>query len=289
MKITGKLSKNKIIVKKPKDVGRLFNKSHFGNPIKNNTLELNLLEGVFLLGENKIKIMENNREINFENLIKLAASKVFDFEIKYLSYRDLRKRGHIIGLSNEDQYGTFTKKEIKNTESTQKTYILTYSERDFLDINFLHDLLQKLNQNNLWILIVDEEGDITYYDVEKKPLNGFVKEGKYKKGKGFLLKNRVLIFEKDLSKKLHKEEFFGKSFAEGLQLSIVEALHLSQKDILDIFTIENKSLSKKEFYKISKKLQPDIDLRVKIYEDLKSKNMILKTGFKFCCHFFEIL
>ena len=72
MQISGDLKNNKIIVKKPKDVGRLFNKSHFGKMIKDNNLELNLLEGIFLLGEEKIAIYKNKQKIDFKYLTKIA-------------------------------------------------------------------------------------------------------------------------------------------------------------------------------------------------------------------------
>ena len=56
MLMSGDLVKNKIIVKKTKDVGRLYSKSNFGKPLPDNQLELNLLEGVFLLGDKKITL-----------------------------------------------------------------------------------------------------------------------------------------------------------------------------------------------------------------------------------------
>ena len=56
MQIFGELIKDNIIIKNPKDVGRLYNKSNFGKPISGNKLELDLLEGIFLLEEGKILI-----------------------------------------------------------------------------------------------------------------------------------------------------------------------------------------------------------------------------------------
>ena len=59
MQISGEFIGNKIIIKKPQEVGRLSNKSHFGKVIKGNILQLDLLEGVFLLEEGKIRIFQN--------------------------------------------------------------------------------------------------------------------------------------------------------------------------------------------------------------------------------------
>ena len=69
MQTSGELIDDKIIVKKTRDVGRLYNKSCFGKTTTGNKLQLNLLEGVFLLGEGKIKIFKNNKEIDFQSLV----------------------------------------------------------------------------------------------------------------------------------------------------------------------------------------------------------------------------
>ena len=65
MQITGELKNDKIIISDPKDVGRLFTKSHFGKTLKGNLLQLDLIEGVFLLDEGKIRIFSNKKEQDF--------------------------------------------------------------------------------------------------------------------------------------------------------------------------------------------------------------------------------
>ena len=70
MKTQGKLIDEKIIIEKPKEIGRLFNKSHFGKPVSGNKLELDLIESCFLLDEDKISITKDNTKISFEELNK---------------------------------------------------------------------------------------------------------------------------------------------------------------------------------------------------------------------------
>ena len=82
-KSNGFLLKDKIIIKKSKDIGRFFNKSHFGKLIKNE-LNINYIEGIFLLEEEKIKIIENGKEIDFKYLLKKAISKIPNFVIKWI-------------------------------------------------------------------------------------------------------------------------------------------------------------------------------------------------------------
>ncbi len=280
MMISGKLINNKIIVDKPKDVGRLFNKSHFGEPLSGNKLELNLLEGIFLLEEDKIKIYRDKSEIKFDELVKIAIQKINNFEIMYLVFKDLRNRGLSIKLFKDDEKINFY--EYKN-----KFLVSTFSERDYLDINETKKLLKIVKKENkeLWFGIVDEEGDLTYYKVNLLDINGINKEYIYDKVQGILLKNRVIIFNKDVSKHLHEKEFYGKPFGKGLQLSLVEAMYLFERGVIGIQNQDGKKISKEKFQQIIYTLQPDFDLRLVVFKFLKKKGLIVKTGFKFGAHF----
>lgn len=280
MKISGILINDKIIIDKPKDVGRLYNKSHFGEPLSKNRLELDLLEGVFLLEEEKIKIYSNSSEITFDELVKIAIHNINNFEIQYLVFKDLRNRGHAIKLYKED-------KKINFYENKKKFMVTTFSERDFLDIDETKKLLKTIKKDNkeLWFGIVDEEGDLTYYKVNLLDINGLNKEYVYKKIKGVLLKNRVLIFDKEVSKNLHEKEFYGKPFGKGLQLSLVEAMYLFEKGFVDIQKEDGKKISKEKLEKIIFKLQPDFKSRLVVFKNLKKRGLIVKTGFKFGAHF----
>jgi tRNA-intron endonuclease len=280
MQISGRLIKDKIIVNKPKDVGRLFNKSHFGKIISGNKLELSLLEGVFLLAEGKIKIYKNKEKIDFEDLTKITAKNISDFELKYHAFKDLRNRGHAIKSYERDENISFY-------DFNKTFFVSTHSERDFLKIDEALALIKKVEKKNkmLWLGILDEEGALTYYSMSLLNIKGKNKERSYGKTNGLMLKDRVVIFDKNSSEKLHKNEFFGKPFGDGLQLSIVESMYLQEKDIIDLFTIDNKMVSKQNLLKIIKESQPDIKLRFSVFKDLKKRGLLVKTGFKFGAHF----
>ena len=286
MQILGELVDDEIIFKRPKDIGRLYNKSHFGKTITGNKLQLDLLEGGFLLEEEKIKVFHNDEEINFQNLVKIAAKQVPKFEIKYLIFRDLRKRGYAVKLSEEDKDIDFY---IYRKEKGEKTcFISAFSERDILDLEDTKNLIKDLTKKNrkLWFAIVDEEGDLTYYDVALADIRGSTGEHVFSKATGILLENRVVVFDKKLAEKLLQKEFFGKPFGSGLQLSMVEALYLMENDIISIQNIDyRKKLSLKEFKAFIQQSQPDIESRLTVFRDLKKRGLIVKTGFKFGAHF----
>ncbi len=275
MQISGELTKEKIIVKKPKDFGRLYSKSHFGKTTSKGYLELDLLEGVFLKGERKIKIFREKQNLDFQKLVKIAVKDISDFDKKYLIFKDLRARGHAIKLSKDEK--------ISFIDFKKKFLVSIFSEGDSFSIDEIVKLIKKVEKQNreLWFALVDEEGDITYYMVSTVDLIGKIKEHSYLKSKGILLKNRVIIFDKKISSDMFEKEFYGKPFGDGLQVSIVEALFLLEKGYIEILNEEGKKISCEKF----EKLQPDLKLRLKVFKDLKKRGMIVKTGFKFGTHF----
>jgi tRNA-intron endonuclease len=282
MQVIGELINNKIIIKKSKDVGRLYNKSSLGKPITNNRLQISLLEGVFLLEDKKIRIFHKDKEKKFQDLVKAASKLDSRFEIKYLVFKDLRKRGCQVKINeNKKDFDFIYEKE-------KKLYFVScFSERDLFNINKTEKLIKTAIQKkgSLWFAIVDEEGDLTYYDVSFIDFQGNTKEHKFSKANGLILENRIVIFDDKLSKNLFEKEFYGKPFGDGLQLSLVEALYLQEKGIIEIYNTDEKTISKKCFSNFVKKIQPDIEKRFLVFKDLKKHGLILKTGFKFGTHF----
>jgi len=287
MQVSGELINNQIIVKKQKNAGRLYSKSHFGKLISKGKVQLDLLEGVFLLGEGKIKIFQDKRGLEFQTLVNLAAQQIPEFEIKYLIFKDLRSRGLAIKLCDEKEKTMFYLFKQKKDKREKQCFISAFSERDILDLKETKNLIQDIAKKNgeLWFAIVDEEGDITYYHVSLADMKGDVSEHKYPTGRGILLKNRIVLFDSKLANALFQNEFFGKPFGEGLQLSLVEGLYLLEKKVIDIFSTKSKKLTYKECMEIIYKLQPDIKLRLIVFSDLKKCGLIVKTGFKFGAHF----
>ena len=286
MDISGELCNNHILIKKSSDIGRLYNKSHIGKPLSGNVLQLDLLEGVFLINEGKMQLFQNKKPVTFSELLMLAAQQIPEFETKYIVYKDLRNRGHAITLAFNDTPITFSKIK-KNDEDVDSCVIVAFSERDILEIAKTKQLIQQNTKNNnaLWFALVDEEGDLTYYDISKMKINGDNSEHQYQKGTCILLKNRLILFDKKLVHQLYEKEFFGKPFGEILQLSFVEGLYLLERGILDIQTKDGILLSMKKCIMAMEKLQPDIRQRLLVFRDLKQRGLLVKTGFKFGAHF----
>jgi tRNA-intron endonuclease len=285
----GEFIKNKIIITKSKDIGRLYNRSHFGKIISNNQLELNLIEAIYLSSESKIRIFDKKKELTLKDLVRIAAKQIPDFEIKYLVYKDLRNRGHPIRINEDKEFFDlyrFNKKNEKQQNNDQ-FFVKTFSERHYLDFEKTNNLIKTIQKKNatLWFAIVDEEGDITYYLVSSFNERGKIGKFSYQKCIGNLLSNHIIIFDNKISEDLHRKEFFGKPFGDGLQISFIEAWYLFEKDILNIETTNGDKINKKQMKDIFQQLQPDIEARFTVYNDLKNRRFIVKTGYKYGAHF----
>jgi len=276
MKLKGKFVDGKVIVEKPKEVGRLFNKSHFGKNVKGNFLELDLIESCFLLDEDKIDIKNNSERIDFENLVIIASKKILDFDVKYLAFKDLRKRGCVVNLY--EGFGDITFSHFKN-----EYVVCVFSEESFFDFKKTRDLVNNSSKENvsLWFAVVDSEGDVTYYDVTKVDLKGHNKKKTYSKENGFLIGDSIILFNEELKDSLFKNEFFGKPFGDALRISFIEALYLLDAKILDVIKIDKTKVSREMLVKKIKEKELDSDNSYKIYCDLKKRGLVAKTGFKF--------
>lgn len=99
------LIENRIIVWNIEDSKKLFSQGYFGKPIGipkpkieeiDAPLILDLIEGLYLLENKKITITKSKQKINTQELSEICKKEVFEFDKKYLVYKNFRDKGYII-------------------------------------------------------------------------------------------------------------------------------------------------------------------------------------------------
>ncbi|MFH8080326.1 MAG: tRNA-intron lyase [Candidatus Aenigmatarchaeota archaeon] len=100
---------------------------------------------------------------------------------------------------------------------------------------------------------------------------------------GELIGERVVIWGKD-AQNLYEESGYGKPLEDRLELSLIEACFLLEKNKISIKTKDGK-LSFKEFYEYCISKEPEFHQKYVVYKDLRSRGYLVKTGFKFGAHF----
>ncbi|MCD6236349.1 MAG: tRNA-intron lyase [Thermoplasmata archaeon] len=275
----GLLREDYILIENKRDASKLLNRG-FGKPLRNGRVKLDLVEGAFLLERSKLAISDRDGELDFQRLFDVSVDINPRFGHRYMVYRDLRKRGFKLEcLSNGFDF------TVSPRNGSREGFVYVRGEREEFSIESIRRLLRELKDNHeFWIGIVDEEADITYYTVSYVHPEGNIRSSEPVKGRGFLIRNHVFVFDKEVALKLLREEFFGKPFGKGLQLSLIEALYLKEKNILDIY-YNSRSIDFKELVTIALNYQSDIERRYVVYKELKERGLSVKTGFKFGTHF----
>ncbi len=97
---------------------------------------------------------------------------------------------------------------------------------------------------------------------------------------------RVLADACDESRELYNQSRYGTLLEGGkLQLSLLEALYLLEKNKIVILDSKNKALDLEQFLKKATKLEPNFWIRYSVFKDMRNRGYIIKTALKFGADF----
>jgi tRNA-intron endonuclease len=280
--LSGNLSGDKVILG-PNALPDLYNQGYFGRPLGKD-LELSFVEAAYLLDRSRIKIFSEGDELDFRALFELASGKEKGFEFKYVVYKDLRERGYYVQPGRPD-FRVYPRGGHPG-KSPAEFYVLVTSERTPLP---LRDILQPIRvagkmRKRLMLAIVDEESDITFYEAKERSMIGKTKEDQ-PGGLATLLEDRVMLWDETSSKLLHEHGFYGQIVGGRLSLSLVESAYLMENDLINLSDRMGIPLNLEGFKNTARTIEEDFDLKFRVYKDLREKDLVVKTGFKFGSHF----
>lgn len=92
----------------------------------------------------------------------------------------------------------------------------------------------------------------------------------------------LVIVKDEKSVNLHSKSYYGNLTEDGLQLSLIEALYLLEKDKIKV-TRDGKELSIDDMYHIIH--DRGLYDNYLVFRDLKNRGYIIKTGFKYGSEF----
>ena len=150
-----------------KEAIALHEKSRFGE-LKSGKVIYSIFEGLYLLEKNKAEIIHKKKKIKFDRLLSEVRAKDKNVMTKYIVFRNMRDRGFIVktALKFGADFRVYDK-GIKPGQDHAKWIIYPVSENTELT---WHEFSAKnrvahSTKKNLLIGIVDEEEDVTYYEV----------------------------------------------------------------------------------------------------------------------------
>jgi len=132
--------------------------------------DLSLIEALFLVETKNIGVSDGEKELDFDDLLKLGSKAEENFYAKYIVYKDLRSRGLLVrtGL----KFGTdFRVYERGSTLSTGHSRYLVHVIPEehtcsFPELSRAVRLAKGVHKDIIFA-IVDEECDVIYYLVDR--------------------------------------------------------------------------------------------------------------------------
>ncbi|HTY43988.1 MAG TPA: tRNA-intron lyase [Patescibacteria group bacterium] len=146
----------------------LLKKSYFGTSI-GEKVQYSLPEALFLLEKGKMEILSKTKKISRNELMNKLQRIDRKIHTKYLVFKDLREKGYIVktALKFGAEFRVYGK-GAKPGKKHAKWVVFTENESGKLS---WHEFAAKnrvahSTQKNLLLAIVDEEGEVSYYEVK---------------------------------------------------------------------------------------------------------------------------
>ena len=145
----------------------LYESSRFGEK-KENKVKYSSVEALYLVEKGKLEVYSGNKKLDFEQLMRKLKKQDKKIEINYLVFKDMRNRGYIVktALKFGAEFRVYNKGK-KPGEDHAKWILYPVLESQTMT---WHEFSAKnrvahSTKKNLLIGIIDEEGDISYYEI----------------------------------------------------------------------------------------------------------------------------
>ncbi|GAB3413236.1 tRNA-intron lyase [Haloparvum alkalitolerans] len=294
---------------------RFHDSRGYGRPLSGNEIALSRVEAAHLLFRGDLDaVIVDGDELGFERFFADAAAAADRFAVRFLVYAELRDRGFYLSPTREEWPGGRLAAADPNhagdadaidfvvfergsgpgdgTESVEHR-VRVVGEREPIPV------AEIAGQT---LAVVDEESDITYFAATEPELSGVTDFEPPGDLAGTLLSDRVIVW--DAPERLHERGFYGQPLSgrdaavEGaLQLSLVEAAALAAEGRLTLDRAVSDGGGSD-----GRERSPDTDYdavvargravegerfdrRLRTYVDLRAREMVPKTGFKFGADF----
>ena len=164
------LARERVITESTDEAQNLYNKSAYGQMLEDGRVQLSLPEALYLLEKGKLQITDKRKKaITAEDFIKKARKVEPNFWIRYCVFKDMRNRGYIIktALKFGADFRVYDR-GIRPGEDHARWIIFPVHEGEVLTwYEFAaKNRVAHSTKKRLMMGIVDDEGDVTYYEIK---------------------------------------------------------------------------------------------------------------------------
>lgn len=167
--ISAILLRDSLITENTDAAREIYNSGRIGQLINDGRVELSLLEGLYLLEKKKLKVLDGrSKELSEEAFLRRALRKDHEFRIRYAVFRDLRKRGYVVktALKFGADFRVYDR-GVNPGEDHAKWIVYPAHETEFTTwYEFAaKNRVAHSTKKRLLIGVVDDEGDVSYWEV----------------------------------------------------------------------------------------------------------------------------
>ncbi len=145
----------------------LYKKSCFGEPV-GEKIQYSLSEALFLVDKEKMEIFSINKKIPKKDLMNKFKRIDNKIQIKYSVFENLREKGYIIktALKFGADFRVYDKGAKPGKKHAKWIVFVDHESKRLTWHEFsAKNRVAHSTKKNLLLAIVDEEGDVTYYEV----------------------------------------------------------------------------------------------------------------------------
>lgn len=166
---TAVFTEERVLLEINDETKELVENSAFGTKISGKKYQLSLLEALYLSEKKKLTILDNNKKsISFDSFVHKAKESEPNFWIRYSVFRDLRSRGYIVktALKFGADFRVYDR-GVKPGDDHARWVVYAVHEGQTLT---WHEFAAKnrvahSTKKRLLIGILDDEDDVTYYEI----------------------------------------------------------------------------------------------------------------------------
>jgi tRNA-intron endonuclease, archaea type len=288
--VTGRLLADATVrFEDPAEASGLYGKGYFGTPESGGTLLLDRYEAVYLTEMARAEVAGGRGPMSWSALFRRAVRQDPGFAVRYLVYRDLRQRGYVVRASAPPVDFSVLPRGGVLHKTPSRYWVEAISEREPFDLAQLFDLAARAQsaKRQLLLALVDEESDLTYYRVRRPaPTGALPPRPLATPTEGWLSVDRVTVHDPVAVEELGRALAYGSRVGERLELSLLEAAYLvasGQMHLKEAHTGRPVPLERLEAR--AQRLDPGFVERLATYRELRARQLVVKTGFKYGAHF----
>ncbi|HLC78034.1 MAG TPA: tRNA-intron lyase [Candidatus Nanoarchaeia archaeon] len=145
----------------------LHEKSSFGEPL-GEKIQYTLTETIYLVEKDKMEIISKGKKVNKKEILDKLEKLDSRIQIKYIVFKDLREKGYIVktALKFGADFRAYDKGSKPGDKHAKWVVFCEHESKKFSWHEFsAKNRVAHSTKKNLLLAIVDEEGDVSYYEV----------------------------------------------------------------------------------------------------------------------------